>query len=184
MSSLPRRNRVVAALQKNAKLMAPPPSDKAGLNIPVGPESVPTLLEKAKEVHQHNVIKHIVMAVQDDESLDCVCLFCGGTSQIRKPYTPAEEINNEIFLLFKQLHVGCEVPQNPIGFFNADSREKRNPVFVNKATGVHVELRNIRASAAHDKEEYHFVDLQKPGELLMLDKKTFMESFIPLSGTP
>ena len=183
MSSLPKRNRVVAALQKNAKRMAPPPSDKSGLNIPVGVESVPIALEKAKEVHQHNVIKHLVMAVQDDESLDCICLFCGGTTRIRKPYAPAEEIDNDVFLMFKQLHVGCVVPEKPIGFFNADSNEKRNPVFVNKGTGVQVELRAVKCSAASEKEQYQFVDLQKPNELMTMDKEEFLKFFVPLKET-
>jgi hypothetical protein len=183
MSTLPKKNRVLAALQKDARRKRPPPPlDRESLNIPVGVEACAELMNAAKEVHQHNVIRHLVMLVQDDESLDCCCLFCGGVTKIRKPYAPAEQLDNDVFLLFKQLHVGCEVPQKPVGFFNCDSREKRNPLFVNKGTGVTVELRDVKVNVAAGTEIYHFVDLHDPKEVLTMPKEEFMKFFELVKG--
>ena len=175
MSSLPRRNRVTEALRKDAKRMTPRPLE--GANIPVGAEAVPGILERSREVHQHNVIKHLVMCVHDDESHEILCLFCGRSATLKKAYSAGSDATG--LELFKQFHVSCLAPEKPLGFFNVDGdAPKQNPRFKN-ASGVQVEVVKISVNKRTKQERYHFFDIAEPTELLAMPKEQFLEFFVP-----
>lgn len=175
MSSLPKRNRVTEALRKDAKRMSAEP--KEGANIPVGAESVLGIFGRAKEVHQHNVIKHLVLCAHDDESQDLVCLFCGSAATVKPAYT--NEVDATGLQLFKQFHVTCLAPVRPLGFFNADANApKQNPRFKNPS-GVEVEVSRIRVNLRTKVEHYDFFDITKPAETLSFPKEQFLAYFAP-----
>lgn len=98
-------------------------------NVPVCNEETAGRLMAAQEVHQHNelpflVLIHTAVEIPGEGGLadqeikkEIVCLRCGGHSLLTNKLG---ETDNTGFQLFKQFHMDCKPPKNPVGFFNAE----------------------------------------------------------------
>jgi hypothetical protein len=167
---------------KRRRIPAPqkPRAPEAGANIPVGAESVLEAFAAAKEIHQHNSIKHLVVCVHDNESHELLCLHCGRSAVVKPAYS--SEVDATGLQLFKQFHISCAAPKNPLGFFNADDNApKQNPRFKNPS-GVEVEVTKIRVNRRTRVEHYDFFDIAEPKSTLTMPKEKFLELFSPVGA--